>query len=188
MFFVSLKNTKHFPSLLHNMKTSSPLRLCSCYAQTSMCWNSWTAGGVKSVNSHHALHCEHPSVNDWLPFCPLRLSAILTFHYPAELDWNLSAGMCAAPLCGLGVCSNIYASHVSLFWHLGTYIKWFLTFQCCFEKKVHSCPFFVVWGILYLFLFIVTWHLDVLVLRGQVIRALRCLVWMSEGFYSYSTL
>lgn len=44
----------------------------------------------KCVNIHGSLQCRHSWLNDWLPFCPLRLSAAVTRSPPAK-----RACMCA---------------------------------------------------------------------------------------------
>lgn len=94
-----------------------------CVTQTSICLQSWTDGDVKSVNTHHTLQSEHPSENDWLPFCPLRLSTVMTF-----LTIQLNGPVCVLFVDAFGSIFK-YVLQVSLFLHLGTYIKWCVTFQ-----------------------------------------------------------
>lgn len=148
-----------------------------CVSQTSICLQSWADGDVKSVNTHHTLQCEHSSENDWLPFCPLRLSAVMTFNRPAE--W-----------------ACVWVSRCRCVRSINLWIKWqyFQIFITCksiltsgtycilsgswpfrpVEMKLaaYSCAFFIVWGKLYLSPFIVTWHLAVSLSRGRVIRGL----------------
>lgn len=90
-------------------------------------------------------------------------------------------------VCGAWVCGHIfkYLLHVSLFWQLGMYIKW--PFRLV-EKKpaAYSCPFFYcVRHIISSSSFIVSWHLAVRLLRGQVISGLS-VAW--KDFYSYPFL
>lgn len=84
-----------------------------CYPSIHLFVN-WTDCDVKSVNTHHTLQCEHPSENDWLPFCPLRLSAVITFNHLAQWTYRVSPCRC--------VCS------ISL-WIDWQYFQIFITFK-----------------------------------------------------------
>lgn len=129
----------------------------------------------KCVNIHGSLQCRHSSLNDWLPFCPLRLPAAVTRSPQAK-----RVRVCAFArhqFVSVKPCLCIQWSYFQIF------IPWKLTLTSGehilsgswpfrpaeMNPAVYSCPplYILLHEVYCVSLFIVAWHLAVREVRSK---------------------